>query len=60
MKLTEEQRQALGEALTAHLAEWAPPGEDGHPDWFDSRLMDRILDVIEDALPAGVPEAPHG
>lgn len=54
MKLTEDQRQALGEALTQHLASYFPPGEDGHPDWFDSRNMDLIIDVIEDALPAGV------
>lgn len=52
---TEDQRQAVGEALTIKLAEVAPPGEDGLPDWFDARNMDEILDVIEKQL---LPAAP--
>jgi hypothetical protein len=63
MMLTEEQRQALGEVLTNKLAAMCP--ESGlsrgpvAPDWFDSRNVDEVLDVIEQTLARGV-ETSHG
>jgi hypothetical protein len=53
MKLTEDQRQAVGEALTNKLAEMCPESDKGGsmpPDWFDSRNMDEVLDTIDAAL----------
>lgn len=56
MKLTEEQRQALGEALTTKLAAMCPEGTRGPvaPDWFDCRNVDEVLDVIQQTLACGV------
>lgn len=49
--MPEDLRQAMGEALTNKLAEMT--GEDGSsPDWFDSRHVDEVLDVIERCLGA--------
>lgn len=45
-----ELRQSIGEALTEKLAELAPVGEDGAPDWFDSRNVDAVIDTVQGCI----------
>lgn len=55
---SEDQRQAIGEAVSTKLAEMT--GEDGSsPDWFDARHVDEVLDTIEQALRLKFAEHPE-